>query len=342
MLATRGGSKRKRNVRKPDVGEGETTGRTRVSRAPLRNRLHAWRDQHLYSLFSSLGRLMAKPWATALTTLVLGFALALPLLFFLVFVNSRDLAGGLREAREITVFLKPDIEAASAAEFAVEIGRRADVDLVVVRTPKQGLAEFRQLSGFSGALDVLQSNPLPSVLLISPREAAVDDRNPAIIDVLRSDPRVDLVQYDAVWRRRLDAVLGVGQRAVEVLAAILALAALLVVGNTVRLDIQGRAEEIEVMQLMGAGNGFVRRPFLYTGIWYGLLGGVFAVIAVGVVEFALAAPLERLLVDYGHRFALHGLDLVVATAVIALSAVLGWVGALIASTRHLLRGDSRA
>jgi cell division transport system permease protein len=125
-----------------------------------------------------------------------------------------------------------------------------------------------------------------------------------------------------------------------VLAVILALAALLVIGNTVRLDIQGRAGEIAVMQLIGAGNGFVRRPFLYAGLWYGLLGGVAAVLAVVAVELALASTLERVAASYDHRFAVHGLGLGVAFAVVGLGIVLGWLGAFVASTRHLVRGTA--
>ncbi|HET6546183.1 MAG TPA: permease-like cell division protein FtsX [Rhodanobacteraceae bacterium] len=327
-----------RNARKLPPAAPTHANPPRAPRRSWRGQLRAWRDQHLFSLFSSLGRLAARPWATGLTVLVLGFALALPLLFFLVFDNARGLSGGLREAREITVFLKPAIDTAAASLYAGELGRRGDVAGVVLRTPEQGLAEFRQLSGFSEALDALQTNPLPSVLVVTPTAVADIEHDPSIIGDLRSDPRVDLVQYDAVWRRRLGAILGFGERSVEVFAAILALATLLVIGNTVRLDIQGRAEEIAVMQLIGAGNGFVRRPFLYTGLWYGLLGGLLAVLAVGVVELALAAPLGRLLASYDHRFALHGLDPVIALALIGAGALLGWFGAFIVSTRHLMRG----
>ncbi|MGA9421662.1 MAG: permease-like cell division protein FtsX [Rhodanobacteraceae bacterium] len=328
-----------RNLRTPEVFNVNPPRSARSAPGRVRDRLRAWGDQHLFSLFSSLGRLAARPWATALTVLVLGFALALPLLFFLVFQNARSLSTGLRQAREITVFLKPAIDGGAATALAAELRLRPDVATVVVRTPAEGLAEFRRLSGFSEALEVVDANPLPSVLIVTPR-AAKNGSDPVIVGDLRIDPRVDLVQYDAAWRRRLDAILGFGARSVEVLATILALATLLVVGNTVRLDIQGRAEEIAVMQLMGAGNGFVRRPFLYAGFWYGLLGGSLAVLAAATVQLVLAAPLARLLSSYDHRLALHGLDATVALALIVASGLLGWAGALIASTRHLLQGTT--
>jgi cell division transport system permease protein len=332
----------------------------RGPRAPLGERLAAWRDQHFYGLFSSLGRLAARPWSTGLTVLVLGFALALPLLFWLVFDNARELSGGLREAREVTAFLKPGLDARSAEACADELRRRADVAAVLLRTPEQGLAEFRQLSGFGEALDALQGNPLPSVLVVTPREAT-DVDEPPLVAALRADTRVDLVQYDAAWRRKLSGILHFGERVVAVVAALLALATLLVIGNTVRMDIQARsaeisvmqmigasngfvrrpflyAAEISVMQMIGASNGFVRRPFLYAGLWYGLLGAAFALLIVVAVELALAEPIGRLVDSYAHRFALHGIGLDAVAALVGASVLLGWCGAWIVTARHLAAG----
>ena len=329
-----------RNVRKPapaPVPPPSAPAEPRRPRLSVRARSVAWRDQHFYGFFSSLGRLAARPWATALTVLMLGFALALPLLFWLAFNNARDLSGGLREAREVTVFLTPALDAKAAANFAAELRKRDDVADVVLRTPEQGLAEFRQLSGFGEALDVLKDNPLPNVLVVTPRSVPEGD-NPPLVEEVRADARADLVQYDAAWRRRLSDILGFGERAVAVIAALLALATLLVIGNTVRMDIQARAEEIAVMQLIGASDGFVRRPFLYSGLWYGLLGGALALIIVIGAEFAIAGPLERLLASYDHRLALSGLDIVSALVVIAASSLLGWAGAFLATARHMAAG----
>lgn len=328
-----------RNVRR--VAPKAPPAEPRRPRMPLGGRLASWRDQHFYSFFSSLGRLAARPWANALTVFVLGFALALPLLFFLLFDNARDLSGGLREAREITAFLKPAVDGAGADALAAELRGRRDVAGVLMRTPEQGLAEFRQLSGFGEALDALRSNPLPSVLVVTPAAASDLDAPPLLAD-LEADPRVDLVQYDATWRRKLSDILHFGERIVAVIAALLALATLLVIGNTVRMDIQARTSEISVMQLIGASDGFVRRPFLYAGFWYGLLGGICALAIVVGVEFALASPAQRVIDGYGGRFALHGIGLAVVSATIAASAALGWLGAYLATARHLVAGRPQA
>lgn len=327
-----------RNVRKaPPAAAPTAAAEPRRPRARPRARVAAWRDQHLHDFFSSLGRLAARPWATALTVLMLGFALALPLLFYLAFDNARALSGGLREAREVTAFLKPALEAKTASTLADELKARADVAAVLIKTPEQGLGEFRQLSGFGDALDVLQDNPLPYVLVVTPRR--LDDADePALVADLKNDARVDLVQYDAAWRHRLSDILGFGQRAVVVTAVLLALAALLVIGNIVRMDVRGRAEEIAVMQLIGASGGFVRRPFLYSGFWYGLLGGVLALVIAAIAGFAIAGPLDRLLASYDHAIALHGVGAVTALAVIGASSLLGWAGAFFATARHMAAG----
>jgi cell division transport system permease protein len=182
---------------------------------------------------------------------------------------------------------------------------------------------------------------LPALLIVDPRAASAGDVDPApaLVEEFGRDPAVDQVQYDAQWKQRLNAILQLAQRGAAVLAVLLGLAALLVIGNTVRLDIQGRADEIAVMQLLGADNGFVRRPFLYIGFWYGALAGVLSLILIGFVEWALAAPLTALASSYDHRFGVHGLSIAQMGIVFVASAVLGWLGAWIAASRHIALGQ---
>lgn len=304
-----------------------------------RPRVGAWREHHSRSFRTSLQRLTARPGATALTLLVMSLALCLPFLLWLLLDNARALGGHLDDARGIGVFLKPEVDSAAAKSLAETLRQRTDVADVVIKTPEEGLAEFRSQSGFADALKVLQSNPLPTVLIVTPKIATAPTRGaPPIVDELARDKHVDQVQYDALWRQRLDAILAFTARLAGVLAVLLGLAALLVVGNTVRNDIAGRAEEISVMQLLGADRAFVRRPFLYTGLWYGALAGLCALILIGVVEIALSAPLGQLTSSYGGRFAIHGLSIVQALALLGASIVLGWLGAWIATTRQLSFG----
>ena len=309
----------------------------REARAP-RLGLRAWREQHLYSLFSSLGRIAARPWTTLLTLLVMALALAMPLLLFLLLDNARQLGGDMQQAGAISVFMKPG---ESADALALRARAMPAVAAVVLKTPAEGLEELRGQPGFADAMKLLRDNPLPAVLVVTPRNTAGSETATALVGQLQASPGVDLVQYDYLWRERLDAILAAATRAASVLAGLLALAALLVVGNSVRLDILGRSDEISVMQLLGASSGFVRRPFLYTGLWYGAFSALIAVLVVLIVEFTLLTPLTNLVSSYDHRFALHALGWLPAGASLGGGALLGWLGAWLAASRHLAAGIPR-
>jgi cell division transport system permease protein len=159
----------------------------------------------------------------------------------------------------------------------------------------------------------------------------------ALIGRLRGDADIDLVQYDAAWRERLDAILAAATRGAQLLAGLLALALLLVVGNTVRLDIAGRSDEIGVMQLLGASSGFMRRPFLYIGLWYGLFSALLATALALAVEAFLAAPLQQRVAGDDHRFDQRRRQAGAVAATIGVGALLGWLGAWLATWRHLAR-----
>lgn len=296
-----------------------------------RSRLGIWLDQHLYSFVSSLGRVVRKPWATLLTIGVMAVAFALPLGLWLALSNVEHFAGSVQQSREIDLFLKPEIDVARAGALADELRGRADVAAIELRTPEQGLAEFRERSGLGAALEALDSNPLPSLLIITPR-----GEDAQLVAALQALPETDLLQHDAAWRERLQGWLNFGERLSGVLAALFGLGALLVVGNTVRLDIQSRREEIGVLQLLGATDGFIRRPFIYLGAWYGLAAGGLALGLLTLAAAALRAPLAALAKSYGSGFALTGLEPALAGAVLLAAAVIGWLGAWLV-TGHFLR-----
>jgi cell division transport system permease protein len=313
-----------------------------VVRAPARDRrvqssgFGAWVDHHLYSFVASLGRFFRKPWSTLLTIGVMAVALALPLGLWVVLGNIERFAGEVQTSRRISIFLKDDVDAARAQALAKTLRERADIAALEVRTPDEGLATLRAQDGLGEAIDALaatgdDANPLPWVLLVTPRG---DDLT--LAQSLRTLPEADLVQHDAQWRTRLDNWLRFGGRVALVLGALLGLGALLVVGNTVRLDIQSRREEIGVLQLLGASDGFIRRPFLYLGAWYGLAAGAVALALLTAAWIALRAPLGELAGSYGSAFALQGVDAMQAGMVIAGATLLGWLGAGVV-TGHFLR-----
>ncbi|HEY8229415.1 MAG TPA: permease-like cell division protein FtsX [Rhodanobacteraceae bacterium] len=304
---------------------------------PVRHsRTAMWRRQHAWCLRDSLRQLARRPFGTALTIVVMGLALALPLAFYLLLVNVQHLAMALGDSQSVNVFLKTDVAADGAEKLATTLRARADVGTVTVRTPQQGIDELAAMQGFGDAIKSLPDNPLPFVLLIEPRAGSDRGQVEKMVAAVRAMPGVDLVQDNGQWRARLDALIAVGQRVTLLLAVLLGAAAVLVIGNTVRLDIRSRANEIIVQQLIGASAGFVRRPYLYEGAWYGLAAGLVAVLLVLLLEVALAAPVRELVASYTGRLHFGGLSWATLCVGWAIAIVLGWLGALIASSRHLL------
>ncbi len=303
--------------------------------------LRAWREQHLHGLVSSAGRAASRPLATLLTVGVMAIAIALPLGLLLAMANLERFSGSVREAREVSVYLRHEVDLARATALAGEVAAWPGVAAVDVRSPDEGLEEFRRMSELAGALDLLEGNPLPAVLVVVPDGeaggAAGLAAGAALAERLGALAEAEQVQDDAAWRARLGAWLDFGERLGAVVAGLLGLGVLLVVGNTVRLDIQSRAEEIAVLQLLGATDGFVRRPFLYLGAWYGAAAGALALALLWLCARALQGPLSRLVASYGGDFALAGFGAAGSAAVVAAAVALGWLGAWLATGHHLRR-----
>lgn len=305
------------------------SGRSRV------RRVAGWREHHGWSAAASLRRLASRPLGTLLTIAVMGLALALPLTFYLLLGNIQKLGGALGENQAVNVFLQPDQVGTAVQLLAKQLGERGDVAAVTMKTPQQGMDELAKMQGFSGALHALDDNPLPYVLMVQPKDGLDAAAVGQLVADLRGMHGVDMVQDSGSWRQRLDALIGVGDRAVLILAGLLALAALLVVGNTVRVDIASRAEEIGVLMLVGASRAFVRRPYLYAGIWYGLFSGVLAALLAVLIELALAEPVARLSQAYDGKLQVGGLPPWLLLAVPLAAAALGWLGARLVSAWQL-------
>jgi cell division transport system permease protein len=305
--------------------------KARVTQAPRgRSRLGAWFDHHVFSLVASLGRMARKPWATGLTVGVMAIALALPLGLWAVLENLAQFTGDVQASRQVSLYLQPGQPLERAQALAGELRARADVAGVEVRSADDGLAELRRHGGLAEAADALGENPLPHLLRVTPRG---DDA--MLAASLAGLPGVDAVQHDADWRRRLARWLTLGERIAWVLAAMLGLGALLVVGNTVRLDIQSRREEIDVLQLLGATDGFIRRPFLYLGACYGLLAGAIALGLLTAADLALREPVAELARSYGSAFRLQGFDPIRAAVAVLGAGAIGWLGAGLVAGHYL-------
>lgn len=301
-----------------------------------------WVTRHLQSMLAALGSLLRRPLSTLLTTLVIAVALALPAGLWLVVQNARAATGDLATAVQVTAYMKVGTPIARADELARQLRERPEVASVRVIPAEQALEEFREYSGFGTALDALTDNPLPHALVVQPR---VEQRDGGTIERLRASlagtPDVDTVQADAEWARRLAALLDVLRTLFLAAAALLAVGVLAVIGNTIRLEIGARREEIEVTKLVGGSDAFVRRPFLYAGLFQGLFGGLLSLGLVALVIASVEAPIARLTALYGGRFRLGGLSLEEAGIVLLVGASLGLIGAWIGAARHLSRIEPR-
>lgn len=295
-----------------------------------------WFERHLQTMVGSLGRLWQKPFAALLTVLVIGIALALPACLHVLVQNVRAASGGWNNALDVSVYMKQSASLADARSTADRVKKRRDVAEVAVVPADDALAEFRRNSGFGEALDALKENPLPHALIVRPAEAFRDAGHVETLTAeLKQLPGVDAVQLDTEWVSRFNAILDVVRRIVFLAAALFALGILVIVGNTIRLDIENRRGEIEVTKLVGGSDAFVRRPFLYNGVWYGLGGGAVAWLVVSVVVLMLGDPVQRIAGLYGSGFALRGLDLQSSLVLVGGGALLGWLGSFIVATREL-------
>ena len=302
----------------------------------LVGRLVAWAGHHGHSLLSTLGRLSRAPFATAMTLGVIGIALALPAALHLAVDNVRTVSGSWDSALQVSVFMAPTATVADAQALAGVLRSRDDVRDVRVITPDEALAEFRAQSGFGDALEALQANPLPAVLVVSPARGITSaGQLGPVVAAAEASPAVDFVQLDTQWLQRLFAFVDIAQRAIVVIALLLGVAVAFTVGNTIRLDIQNRRQEIEVTKLIGGSDAFIRRPFLYTGFWYGVGGGLVAAVLLGIARLALEGPVARLAGLYGSDFSLAGLGFGGFLALVAAGALLAWAGSWVAVGKHL-------
>ena len=298
--------------------------------------MKTWLARHAQTLVGSLGRLAQQPVAAGMTVAVIAVALALPLFLDVLLQNTRAVTANWNQAFELSVYLTKKASAERATALAKQLRARADVAGVRVITADRAFADFRETSGFGKALDMLDANPLPNTLIVTPTLAASTPQGTTILKTsIGSLPDVEVVQLDTEWVQRLNAMLEVMRRVVWLTGSLLGLSVVLVVGNTIRLDILNRRAEIEVMKLVGATDGFARRPFLYSGVWYGLGGGLGAVALVAGAVAALAQPLEHLASLYGSQFHLEGLRLGSTARMLGIAIGLGWLGSWIAATRHI-------
>lgn len=296
-----------------------------------------WFRLHISTCVGALGRLARQPFASLLTVLVIAVTLALPASLHLVIKNAQLISNNWENALDFSVYLKSNVSLNDATRLASLIEQRADVAHVTLISAQEALEEFKSASGFGNALDHLKTNPLPHTLVVRPSGANTEQSMFLLHEELGNLPEADLVQLDTEWVQRFHAILDILRRAIAIGAGLLGVAIVVIIGNTIRLDIQNRREEIEVTKLIGASNAFVRRPFLYSGLWYGLGGGLLALALVAYGLYALEQPVRRLAGLYNSAFTVLDLDLTESLIIVAIGVLLGLAGSWLAVARHMRR-----
>lgn len=307
-----------------------------TSHTSFGQKFKSWRQHHRISAASSLLRLAGTPLQTIMTSLVVAIALALPTTLFIAINNVQSLGDSWDANPKISVYLHLRAREAAITAFQDELAKRPDIKSVEYISPDEALRGFQNMAGFGNALDLLEQNPLPPTLVITPTKAAsLPAQLSALANSLEGHTLVEAVDMDMDWVRRLREIMVLGKKIVTILASLLGLGVLLALGNSIRLAIENRRDEIIIVKLVGGTNGFVRRPFLYTGAWYGFFGGMLAILLVALGHQSLAESVASLAAAYQSGFALEGLSFSDNLSLLAASTFLGLFSAWLAVGKHL-------
>lgn len=292
--------------------------------------------RHIQVMLFTLGRIWRQPLASLMTFTVIGIALALPASLYVLLKNIELVSTQWDDVAQISLFLNQDVSDTQAQRLANELKAWPEITAVNYQSANKSLEEFRQLSGLDSLLDTLPANPLPAVVIVQPDSDNLEaDAIGHLLTRLEKLPNVEQAQLDMEWLQRLRSINETGQRGISILGLLLSLSVLLVIGNTIRLAILNQQSEIRVIKLVGGTNTFIRRPFLYTGFWYGLLGGGVAWLTLLLTMGLLNGPINELASQYNSQFTLVWLSGSMMLILPFTGMVLGVMGAWLAVGRHL-------
>jgi cell division transport system permease protein len=299
------------------------------------NRFTAYLLHHLQSLLFSLSKIYESPATTIMTVAVIGITLSLPSGFYVFLKNIDAMSGDFRSTTQITLYLALKTDDTQAKGLRSQIENMQQVESTEFISRQDALEAFRQSSGFGKSIDTLSSNPLPHTIIVQPVKSLDTFAVKNLLNALQANPEVDIAKLDTEWLERLYTILEIAQRSVAIITILFSFAVLLIIGNTIRLDIQNRYQEIIVTKLIGATNAFIRRPFLYGGLWYGLFGGITAWIIVELGFLAISGPLNQLQLLYQAELVFVTFTVQDFGILLLSSTLLGLSGSWVAVARHL-------
>ena len=310
----------------PNTNAARPTTQHRYLRTYFQHHQHAWQQ--------GLRQLTKTPIASILTIAAISITLVLPTVLLILLNNMKTITQTWQTGTNISVYLNMTTTTQQVAEFRQALQKIDNIKTQRYISPTQGLQQFTKQSGLPDILKTLNKNPLPGVFMVEPGTSS-----PAKLNILAAQlktlPYVKNVKLDEQWVKRLNAIINLLQRFTYGIATLLALAVLLIVGNTIRMAIQNYHREIEVMKLIGGSDRFIRRPFLYSGIFYGLSSAIFAAIILNFLLIWLQAPINQLTALYNTQFSLQGLTLKQTGLLILVGILLGFGGSWFTVNRHL-------
>jgi cell division transport system permease protein len=268
-----------------------------------REKFEAYLLNHAHSLFSSLGRLSRTPFTSAMTILVLAVAISLAGGFYIMIANIQQLTGNLETSNQMSLFLRDNVSENAGQKLAEQLKTNPLVETVKFINKRQAMEEFKANSGFADALNALDSNPLPSVIQLLPKNTLKsNDDLSRLISEFKQLPQVEFIQVDMQWVEKVQTIMLIASRGVLVVGLLLAFAVTFITGNTIRLELHNRQDEVFISKLVGATHAFIQRPFLYTGFWLGFIAGFLGWIIITVVLLILEGSVEKLSALYGSSF----------------------------------------
>ena len=291
---------------------------------------------HKQQCKGALVELMRRPLGNFLTLAVLAFALTLPASFYLLAKNVTLVALAWQNPTQLTLYLEQGTPTSAASQFSEQLQSWSEIESVDYISPQQGLADFREHAGFDQALTLLDENPLPAVIVVRPVSAwQSNDQAVQLAAKMRTEPSVDEVRLDSDWLQRLAAIKDLAVTLALLMSGLMLFAVFLIVGNTLRLQVQNQKDEIQVMKLVGATDSFILRPYLYTGAWYGLIGGIVAWVLTAIVTILLDGAVAKLASLYDSSFRMVGLRWDETLILLMIASFLGLLAARLSAGRHL-------
>ncbi|MDE1315260.1 permease-like cell division protein FtsX [Vibrio aestuarianus] len=303
-------------------------------REPKRTQTDSFFTVHLKQAKASFSSLWLRPLGNILTLAVISMALAMPACMYLLSKNIASVANNVTSHSQISVYLQENTPEARIMVLKDELESLTDIASVEYISSQQGLADLSQYAGFEQAISLLDDYALPGVLIITP-DVEQQDQIKALAKKIQTEQDVTDVRLDEDWLARLDAIRALATVIVASLSVLMLGSVFLIVGNTLRFNVQANKDEIQTMKLIGATDGYILRPYLYSGMWFGLLGACTAWLLTAFITVLLNGAVEDLALLYDSRFRLIGLSWDESLLLLMLGTFLGCIAAKVSAKRHL-------